>query len=264
MKRILSTLLLAALLLCLAPAGFAEGESFASLTGLDTLREALDGGAEIVSVYYSDGYGFSTSEFTSRDGDEIAALLDALGEIELGAPSGMSVTDWYPQIVFTLSDGTRFGVGFESHWLSVGSVNYELENDGAFWVLTAALVRQYEAFPEPEPEPTEEPTADFIPNCVDLYFPANPTTGYSWTVELADEGIVASEEQYFENSADLGFVGAGGVQWYHLDGVAEGMTHVTYRCARPWEETALYCFTYRIQVDEKLNVLIWGVEMTTE
>ena len=103
---------------------------------------------------------------------------------------------------------------------------------------------------------------EFIPNCVDLYFPANPTTGYSWWAEIEDAGVVELREQYFEDCGELGFVGAGGTQWYHIDGVAEGVTSVVFRYARAWEERALYAFTYRLNVDERGNVLIWGVEMT--
>lgn len=265
MKRTISIIVLAALLLCLAPAGFAEGESFASLTGLDALQETLQGGVTVESVYYTDGYGFSTSEFTSTDPAEIEALLDALYDIRLGAPSEMSVTDWYPMILFSLSDGTEFFISFESHWLTANGKNYELENDGAFWFLTSGLVKMYARLetPEPTPEPTSEPEPEIWPNCVDLYFPSNPSTGYGWTVEIADEGIVESKDQLFEKSADLGLAGAAGTHWFHLDGVGEGMTHVSYRYARPWEDSALFTFTYRIQVDSRLNVLIWGVEMYT-
>ena len=177
----------------------------------------------------------------------------------------MSITDWYPQIVFRFSDGTRFGIRFEAHWLSVGSENYELRYDNTFWLLTSVLVQQYESRPAPvgpSGEPPEQP--EFIPNCIDLYFPTNPTTGYAWSVEIEDGGIVESREQVFEDSHELGFTGAGGTHWFHLDGVGEGMTSVIYRYARPWEESALYTFTYRVRVDEDRNVFVWGVEMTTD
>lgn len=268
MKRTISLLLAVVLLLCLAPAGCAEEESFAALAGLDTIQAALDEGVSIVSLYYTDGYGFSTSEFYTEDAEVIGALLDALREISLKGRSEVFVTDWYPQLVLDFSDGTRFGIFFDGHCLDKGDTLYELKNDGAFWLLTAALVREYAASgqtPPPLTEPEPEPTAEaYIPNCVDLYFPANPTTGYSWTAEIEDGGIVALREQYFADSHELGFTGAGGTQWYHLDGVGAGVTSVHFRYARPWEDTALTAFTYRLQVNERGDVLIWGVEMTTE
>ena len=124
---------------------FAEEEmTFLSLTKLDETRELLDSGVTVEKVYYTDGYGFSTSEFTTADPDEIAALWKALTDMELGEPSNMSVTDWYPQIVFYLSDGTCRNVCFDAHWLEIGGMkNYCVLNDEPFWTLTACLVRKY-------------------------------------------------------------------------------------------------------------------------
>ncbi len=120
-----------------------EITEFMTFTGLDKMAEALDAGAEVESAYYTDGYGFSTSEFTTTDAKEIEALWDALCGIELGGPTDESITDWYPLIVFTLNDGSRYGARFESNWLTMGPYNYELENDGAFWRLTGELVKKY-------------------------------------------------------------------------------------------------------------------------
>ena len=82
---------------------------FMLVTGLSGMREALNNGAAIYSVYYTDGYGFSVSEFTTTDPEEMKALWKAVSRIQLGAPTSMSITDWYPLIVFNLDDGTRYG-----------------------------------------------------------------------------------------------------------------------------------------------------------
>lgn len=116
---------------------------FMSVTGLNEMEKALNNGAAIESVYYTDGYGFSVSEFTTTDPQEMTALWNAVTKIRLGDPSGMSITDWYPLIVFYLDDGTRYGVRFEGKWLTVRTVNYEIENAGQFWSLTSALVQKY-------------------------------------------------------------------------------------------------------------------------
>ncbi len=47
---------------------------FMLVTGLSEMRKALNNGAAIESVYYTDGYGFSVSEFTTTDPDEMKAL----------------------------------------------------------------------------------------------------------------------------------------------------------------------------------------------
>lgn len=106
----------------------------------------------------------------------------------------------------------------------------------------------------------EEPYS--YPNVVDLYFPSNPTTGYSWTVEIEDDSIVKVTDEYFADSSDLGIVGEGGTHWFHFNGQKEGTTHVTFRYIRSWDsEAPIYKFIYRLTVDEHQNVMIWGVEM---
>jgi hypothetical protein len=139
LKRIWA-ILLALLTLC----GAAAAGDFRTVTGLDETAKKLEEGVTIDEVYYTDGYGFSTSEFTTADPEEIEALWTALNRITIGEKSDMSITDWYPQIVFRLSDGTYAHVSFEAHWLSLGMENYEVENAEPFWNLTAALVQKYD------------------------------------------------------------------------------------------------------------------------
>ena len=117
------------------------------------------------------------------------------------------------------------------------------------------------AQPTAEPEkPDYEPEPDSVPNAVDLYFPSNPTTGYEWTAEIETPGIVELDEEYFPDNKP-GMVGTGGVQWYRIRGASEGITSVTFRYARSWEDTALTTYVYRLQVDARGSVLIWGVEV---
>ena len=116
------------------------------------------------------------------------------------------------------------------------------------------------AAPVPAEAPAVEPEADYIPNVVDLYFPANPTTGFAWKAEIEDPAIAELDEKYFADG-ELGMVGAGGVQWYRIRGLSEGITSVTFSYARPWEDAPRTSYVYRLQVDAKRNVLIWGVEV---
>ncbi len=144
--KFLSLLLALALLGAVAAAPAEEAPTFAALTGLDEVRALLDGGAAFTSVYYTDGYGFSSSEFTTEDPDEMEALFAALCAVEVAGETDMSITDWYPLIVFTLSDGHRWGVRFEANWLVAdgGRTNYELTGDAPFWALTRLLRIKHE------------------------------------------------------------------------------------------------------------------------
>lgn len=145
MKKLLSALLA---ILLLIPA-FALGEEalpdFVRITGLDRAQELLDSGAFIDRVYYTDGYGFSTSEFETTDGEEIAHLWKAVNAITITGKSNEDITDWYPQIVFFFSDESQLNVCFDAHWLEVGMNHYTLANDEAFWSLTAAMTAAYAA-----------------------------------------------------------------------------------------------------------------------
>ena len=119
---------------------------------------------------------------------------------------------------------------------------------------------------ETDPAETEPAPAEYYPNVVDLYFPTIPSTGYSWSFEVADPEIleVTGEVMTFaSDSQEAGLVGGKQTQWYHLKGLKEGMTSVVFRYFRPWEteEKAAYDFTYRVQINDKGDVLIWGVEM---
>ena len=152
MKRIIA-LTLAALLLFMVSFAAAEDpeepQDFRTLAGLDEIERKLDAGATIDWVYYSDGYGFSTSEFRTSDPEEIRELWQALNRITVQGRTEESVTDWYPQIVFYFSDGTADHVSFEAHWLSLSTENYKLGDDDAFWSLTAAMVKRYESSAHP-------------------------------------------------------------------------------------------------------------------
>ena len=142
MKKLLMLLLCAALCVAVLPAR--ADEAFLALTSLDELQRLLDGGAVIERVYYTDGYGFSTSEFATDQPEEIAALYEALTAMTLGGKVNEDITDWYPQIVFFLPDGSHYNVCFDAHWLEIGGMNhYTVFHDEAFWCLTAGLVEKY-------------------------------------------------------------------------------------------------------------------------
>ncbi len=142
MKKYIAALLTVLLLRSVA---LAEDFDFKTMTEMDKLQEKLDAGITIEKVYYTDGYGFSTSEFSTDDPEEIQWLWITLNKITVVSRVDQSITDWYPQIVFYLSDGTRAGIRFEAHWLCInGRENYELADADKFWMLTASLIQKHE------------------------------------------------------------------------------------------------------------------------
>ncbi len=144
MKKIIALLMIGILLAASAAAAQDDPVTIQSVTGLGSVREKLDQGIQIEKVYYTDGYGFSASEFSTDDPDEIEQLWKTVNAITVGEKVDESITDWYPQIVFYLADGTHGSVCFEAKWLSVrGMENYEISNAEGFWSLTSALVEKY-------------------------------------------------------------------------------------------------------------------------
>lgn len=152
MKKLICALLVILLLIPAASVAEEAPLDFARLTGLDKAQELLDSGETIDKIYYTDGYGFSTSEFVTTDGVEIAQLWKAVNAITIVGETPEDITDWYPQIVFFFSDESRLNICFDAHWLEIGMDHYLVANDEAFWSLTAALTAAY-AFRGGEPEP---------------------------------------------------------------------------------------------------------------
>ena len=106
--------------------------------------------------------------------------------------------------------------------------------------------------------------SDYVPNVVDLYLPSNPKTGYSWAYEIEDHSIVFVRDEYFSQRMESDLVGAGGTHWFHISGEKPGITSVTFRYLRAWETDVPPAeqTTYRLSVNDQLDVLIWGVEVS--
>ena len=117
MKKLISIVLIVMLML---PGAMADEIQLRiqDMTDLGEIQSKLDEGMTIDKVYYTDGYGFSTSEFTTINAVEIESLWNAVNEITVLGKINMGITDWYPQIIFYLSDGTQGSVHFESTWLN--------------------------------------------------------------------------------------------------------------------------------------------------
>ncbi|MBI5522000.1 MAG: protease inhibitor I42 family protein [Desulfarculus sp.] len=72
----------------------------------------------------------------------------------------------------------------------------------------------------------------------ELALPANPTTGYAWTLAQPPDGaVLALESQDFHPArrATPDLVGAGGTQVFLFRAVGPGATQLEAVYARPWE-----------------------------
>ena len=137
MKKCFALLMMGILLIASAALAEDEPMTIQSMTGLGDIRNKLDQGLAIEKAYYTAGYGFSTSEFTTDDPDEIEQLWKAVNAITVGDKVDEFITDWYPQIVFYLSDGTNGSVCFDAEWLCINGIgNYEIHN---YWLLLTTL-----------------------------------------------------------------------------------------------------------------------------
>ena len=133
----------------------------------------------------------------------------------------------------------------------------------ALIVAIAAVAIGAASFREPWTAPDTDIVSGYVPNAVDLYMPSNPTTGYSWTYEIEDPSIVSLRDEYFSQSMGSNLAGAGGTHWFHISGDQPGNTSVTFRYLRPWETDVPPAeqTTYRLSVNDQLDVMIWGVEV---
>jgi len=69
--------------------------------------------------------------------------------------------------------------------------------------------------------------------------PANPTTGYSWSVLCTPPGLVklSGESRFEQSKHSLGMVGVGGEQFWEFRAVASGKMILRFSYARSWEHS---------------------------
>lgn len=93
---------------------------------------------------------------------------------------------------------------------------------------------------------------------------ANPTTGYTWTVEIADEAVISVADDGIVQGDEQPLTGADGLQRFELLGKAQGYTTVTFVYARSWEteEEPVYQLAYDLSVDADLKVTVVATTFT--
>ncbi len=87
-----------------------------------------------------------------------------------------------------------------------------------------------------------------------IKLPANPNTGYEWSVESV-EGPVSVKLEYVEDEHDTGVVGVGGTELVIVKTEGEGLSELIMKYARNWERKATdrIC-QFEIISDKKGNI----------
>lgn len=95
------------------------------------------------------------------------------------------------------------------------------------------VVKMTEA--EEEPETTDNETAEIVDAPAIIEKESNPSTGYSWTVEIADESIVRYDTITISDDDDEPIAGKPETVQFVFTGLKEGATYVKMDYMRPWE-----------------------------
>lgn len=96
-----------------------------------------------------------------------------------------------------------------------------------------------------------------LKNTYDIELDSNPSTGYTWSYSISEEGIIKFIKDEFispNNSEDL--VGAPGIQKYQIAGVKEGEVEITFTYRRQWETESSddIGYIYKFKIDKDLNI----------
>lgn len=102
--------------------------------------------------------------------------------------------------------------------------------------------------------------SEITENCIDLYLPSDPDVG-SWECTVEDEDLIGIRSNFYPDIHELGLIGTDGAEWFHVQGRKPGTTALRLRYINSFTLRADLTLVYRLTVDEKLNVFIWGFEM---
>lgn len=64
---------------------------------------------------------------------------------------------------------------------------------------------------------------------------SNPTTGYSWEVNV-DSNYIQLDDKSFNSESSEGMVGVGGNETFNFTALESGNTEITFSYLRPWEK----------------------------
>lgn len=88
-----------------------------------------------------------------------------------------------------------------------------------------------------------------------LKLDSNPTTGYTWSYKVDNEGIIKeTKNEYIPDKTEAGIVGSGGVQQFSFKGIKEGDVTVTFEYARSWDKSDTQTKSVILHVDANGNI----------
>lgn len=88
----------------------------------------------------------------------------------------------------------------------------------------------------------------------------NPTTGYTWNYQIADEAVIKVDEE-IRYLGKKGVVGAPSKFTYTVHSLKAGSTTIKFEYKRPWEQTpADKVVIYEVSVGQKGEIEVKEVE----
>lgn len=91
---------------------------------------------------------------------------------------------------------------------------------------------------------------------VEFGFFSNPSTGYTWVIELDGDSVEKTDERFVSRDTP-GMAGAGGTQYYTFTAVKEGVTTITFKYLRTWEEEEpIETHIAVVRVDGDMNITV--------
>ncbi|MGK8500744.1 protease inhibitor I42 family protein [Nocardia asiatica] len=81
--------------------------------------------------------------------------------------------------------------------------------------------------------------------------PANPSTGYSWSIARIDSSVVKQDgaADYEPDSAEPVAPGAGGTAVWNFVGIAAGVTSLQMEYTRPWDQGLAPARTFSLTIE---------------
>ncbi len=80
---------------------------------------------------------------------------------------------------------------------------------------------------------------------LELHLAENPTTGYRWVINSADESLMKVSEKEQHAASDA--IGSGGMKIFKIEIIAEGKASLTLSHENTWEKDATETFSVNIE-----------------
>lgn len=102
-----------------------------------------------------------------------------------------------------------------------------------------------------------EYSIDYEDRELDIEFPANPTTGYSWSYKIDGDALRLTKEEYDEYDIPFNAAGKGGKKEYEFTAVKPGEVTLEFTYLRDFEaDSDRTVFVVKVSVDENLRISV--------